>query len=54
MLHRFDIWLFGCYCNGPCNHTHGWFQEWFWNTKHLCPFVSRIFLWLTNREPWEG
>jgi len=43
MLYRLETWLFGCTCSGPCNHTHGRFQEWLWNTDHLYRFLC--FIW---------
>jgi len=38
-LIHFEQSLFGCWCSGPCRHTHGAAREWFWNTKHLMPFM---------------
>jgi hypothetical protein len=54
MIYRFENWMFGCTCFGPCHHKHGRLQEWFWNTNRLYPLAYRLFNWLTGQEPFEG
>lgn len=53
-FYRLEIWLFGCYCSGPCQHTHGKVQEWFWNTDRLYPAVLRVWHFLIQEDDWEG
>lgn len=43
MLTIFEQWMFGCWCCGPCSHTHSRAHEWFWNTERLMPFVMWLY-----------
>jgi len=42
-LARFEQWLWGCWCFGPCSHKHSRAHEWFWNTRNLYPFTLWVY-----------
>lgn len=47
----FNAWLFGCWCDGPCEHRQpSYLREWFWNTNHLYP--AALTVWRKLRLPY--